>query len=173
MAIPSINRPRRDWQRLADTVRSRRAELGVTQDQACELSRGTISRPTWSKLESPPDTPRSAMATRSLNAAARVLGWTYDSCERVLLGQEPIVRRSDEAELSFQVWSTEQQQRSLVLAQEEAEPRLAEIEARMSSLELALQQLAGAVREALPGTGSRSTTSRSARPRRRGGQEKN
>jgi transcriptional regulator with XRE-family HTH domain len=180
MAIPSITRPYRDWVRLANAIKDRRAELGVTQDQCVEASRGGISRPTWSGLEAP-HRDKLSKSVRALNACARVLGWTYDSCERVLTNQDPVIRRSEEAELSFQVWSTERKQRGLLMGQEEAEPRLAALEAELAEIRAAnrsilaqLDMLAALLEEAGPReSGSRPTGRRSAQPRRRGGPEKN
>jgi transcriptional regulator with XRE-family HTH domain len=97
------------WKRVGVRVRSRREELGLTQERfAAQASVGTA---TVRLIES---AGRETYNRSTIVNVARALGWTPDSIDRILKGGEP--EEAPESEKS-------------------AEERLAELEARVAALE--------------------------------------
>lgn len=76
----------RDWERLAKLVRARRKQLRMTQAQLGAES-GT-SEPTVRHLEAQV---RQTFSDDTLIAISKALGWSPDSIDRVLAGNEPVV----------------------------------------------------------------------------------
>ena len=71
------------WQTLADAVRHRRLELGLTQQQVSE--RGAVSLPSVQNVERGlPHTYRD----RTLIGLARALDWPLDAVDRILAGED-------------------------------------------------------------------------------------
>lgn len=71
-----------DWRRLGDRIRRQRIELGLTQDELAEMAVvATTSIGNW-------EAGRPARLL-TLSKLARKLGWTADSCTRILDGKEP------------------------------------------------------------------------------------
>lgn len=75
-----------EWQTVAQRVLHRREDLGLTRQQAVFNSDGAISLATWSNVEKAVNPP---YRRSSLMAICRVLGWSPDSVERILNGEEP------------------------------------------------------------------------------------
>lgn len=75
----------RDWVRVAETVKRRRVELGLSQRVAARLA-DDISPTTWGQLEKRHQ-PVSALTAGSICKALR---WTSDSIDRLLAGGEPV-----------------------------------------------------------------------------------
>lgn len=73
---------------MAERVKTRRHELGMTQSEAAAASAGGISLATWNNLER---AVRDAYRPSTMAAACRVLGWRVDSIDRILDGKEQIV----------------------------------------------------------------------------------
>ncbi len=72
------------WQDLADAVRQRRHQLGLTQQQVSE--RGAVSLPSVQNVErGQPHTYRD----RTLIGLARALDWKLDAASRILDGADP------------------------------------------------------------------------------------
>jgi hypothetical protein len=74
------------WNAVAEHVRDRREQLGLTQHRAVSSSEGAISLATWRNIEKAVKPP---YRRSSLLAVCRVLGWTSDSIDRILDGGEP------------------------------------------------------------------------------------
>lgn len=71
-----------EWERAGESVRRRREQLGLAQGER------PPSQATWRKVEHGIDPPyRRATVT----ALCRSLGWTEDSYDRLLAGDDPIV----------------------------------------------------------------------------------
>ncbi len=68
------------WDRVGHLIRSRRAELDLTQDDL------GVSKAVASALENGRQT---SYSTRTLARVARALGWTPDSIDRILAGGDP------------------------------------------------------------------------------------
>lgn len=68
------------WARVAHLVRSRRAELDLTQDDL------GVSKAVASALENGRQV---SYTTRTLARVCRALGWTPDSIDRIIVGGEP------------------------------------------------------------------------------------
>ena len=77
-----------DWKRVAATVRHRRAELGLSQEEAASASEGMISSANWRVIEG---AGRTKYRPSSLIGVARALGWSDDSVERILAGGPPLI----------------------------------------------------------------------------------
>lgn len=73
-----------EWERVAETVKRRRTELGLSQRQAARLA-DDLSPTTWGSLEKrmQPVSPLSAAAM------SKALQWTPDSIARILDGGDP------------------------------------------------------------------------------------
>lgn len=71
------------WEQIAETVKRRRTDLGITQRHASLLA--GVSPTTWGSLE------KHHQPVSELTAAAmcRALRWTTDSIARMLNGGEP------------------------------------------------------------------------------------
>ena len=74
----------KDWQRLADRVARRRADLGLTQIEAAR--RGPLS---LDRLQAIEGAKRTSYRLGTLLALARALEWESDSIEAILDGDEP------------------------------------------------------------------------------------
>lgn len=74
------------WTRLAGAVRARRDELGLKQVELAE--RAGLSEPTVRVIEG---ARRSSYQRSTLRALATALGWTPDSADRVLRGDQPLI----------------------------------------------------------------------------------
>lgn len=85
---PAVTAPPAAWQRLAEVVRARREELGLTQAEAVSRSGGGISLAVWSILENARQT-NDTMRRKQLRAASGALGWPADTLEAVLGGGDP------------------------------------------------------------------------------------
>ena len=72
------------WARLGDAVRVRREALNLSQSEA--NAAGGPSTNTWYKVEHAIDPP---YHRKSVAGICRVLGWTPDSFNRILNGDEP------------------------------------------------------------------------------------
>src|SRR2546429_7258538 len=75
------------WQRVARHVRSRRLELGLTQEAAA--ARGKVHPRSWARVESGAS---EGYRLPILIGVCRSLDWAPDSIERVLGGGAPLVR---------------------------------------------------------------------------------
>ncbi|WP_344248224.1 MULTISPECIES: helix-turn-helix transcriptional regulator [Actinocorallia] len=75
----------RNWERLAEAVQRRRAELGLSQRALAE--RGPLSRDRVQKIEG---ALRDDYSLTVLTALERALGWQTGSVEAVLAGGEPV-----------------------------------------------------------------------------------
>lgn len=73
------------WERLAERIRERRLELGLTQTQLARDAQA--SDRTIGALERAEQARYHAATLRSVAVA---LGWTPDSVERILAGDEPV-----------------------------------------------------------------------------------
>lgn len=69
--------------RLAETIRRRRLDLGLTQQEAAD--QGGLSATTWRMAEKY----QQAVSDLSQVAIAKALGWRSDGVARVLAGEEP------------------------------------------------------------------------------------
>lgn len=74
-----------EWTRVAETVKRRRTDLGLSQRAAA--FRATTSPTTWSSLE----THGRPIDPLTKPKVARALGWTTDSIDRILRGEDPEV----------------------------------------------------------------------------------
>lgn len=81
------------WQVVADAMRDRREELGITQQEAIQRSEARVSSSTWSNLERAAKT---SYERSKLRAVCRALGWSSDSIERIIAGQEPSPLEADD-----------------------------------------------------------------------------
>lgn len=102
-----------DWQRLADAIKRRRAELNLTQEAAAHQS--GVSVATWRLLES---AKQSAYRMLTLAAVERTLGWGLESIDEVLDGGSPTLASDDELRtmaeaIAFQEASERHEQRLL------------------------------------------------------------
>jgi transcriptional regulator with XRE-family HTH domain len=79
-----------NWVSARRAIRDRIAELDVLQRELSE--RSGVSMATWSKLLNGPN---EMFDKKTLRAAARSLGWSPDSIDRLLAGQDPIVETPD------------------------------------------------------------------------------
>lgn len=68
----------------AKAIRTRRDELGLTQTAAADLA--AVSRSTWIRAE----TGAGPLSGPNATGVMRALGWTTDSYQRLLVGQDPI-----------------------------------------------------------------------------------
>lgn len=83
MIDPTRALPAGDWPALATVVGERRRQLGVlTQDEAA--NRAGMSRTSWQRLES-----GKRVSVRTVQDAARVLGWAPAALLAVLDGHPP------------------------------------------------------------------------------------
>jgi hypothetical protein len=73
-----------DWQRLADFVIARRAELGMRDRRALATVTGVTDR-TLGKLEN-----GQRVSASTLGSIENHLGWVPGSCRRILAGGEPV-----------------------------------------------------------------------------------
>lgn len=106
------------WRRVGDAIRARRTELRLTQKEAARA--GGLSEPVWNVIEGARQT---NYRLDTLHGVTRALGWSADSIDRILAGDEPTV-----------------QTRGLVpLADAGAE--VAELRARVELLESGLQRV--------------------------------
>jgi hypothetical protein len=83
-----------DWQRAGEAVTRRRQELGISREQAVGLAKGRPALSTWETLENARATGPKAitqMRRASLEGISAALGWTRDSFELILAGEEPVV----------------------------------------------------------------------------------
>lgn len=146
MAIPSISGTSEEWQRVAVAVAGRRHELGYTVAEICGSVENRISDATWSKLESGRGP---SMSRRALNVASRALGWSSDSIERILAGQEPEPMHgnhdNERVESNFRAWATEKELRETLLRLTDSEESIARLEDRLQRIEALIQELAAAV----------------------------
>jgi hypothetical protein len=74
------------WDAVAELVVERRQRLGIGQDDVVALSDNTVSKSVISLVE---NGRQLAYASRTMAGLARGLGWTADSIERILRGEEP------------------------------------------------------------------------------------
>lgn len=77
---------RSGWERVADAVVKRREALGLTAAQVVERG-GDLSTSLLSLIE---NHHQDVYLARKLAAVCRALGWTPDSIERILAGDEPV-----------------------------------------------------------------------------------
>jgi transcriptional regulator with XRE-family HTH domain len=77
----------RDWARLASRLARARKAAGLTQEAAWEAL--GVRRSTLQRMENPKTTYAKVQLVH--RAAARLYGWTEDSIDRVLDGQDPIL----------------------------------------------------------------------------------
>lgn len=73
-----------DWEAVAAAVERRRLALGLTQRQAAE--RGSVAIQTWNLIEGGGRTSYRAL---TIAGVCRALGWSDDSIDRILRGEEP------------------------------------------------------------------------------------
>lgn len=73
-----------DWERVAETVKRRRTDLGMSQ-RAAAFAADNISPTTWGSLE----THGRSVDVLTRPKIARALGWTTDSIDRILAGGDP------------------------------------------------------------------------------------
>lgn len=81
VAPPVVTAARDDWERVGQAIRARRLHLDIGQDQL------GISKAVASNLENGKQT---SFARSSLMRVSRALGWTSDSIERMVRGEDPI-----------------------------------------------------------------------------------
>lgn len=75
-----------NWTHVAETVKQRRTELGLSQRQAARLA-NDISPTTWGSLEKHGQ----PVSTLTAVAICKALRWTADSIDALLAGGEPTV----------------------------------------------------------------------------------
>lgn len=73
-------------ERIAAAVRSRRSELGLSQEDAARASGGLVSTANLRVVEG---AGRSSFRERSLRGVARALGWPDDAIGRIAAGEDP------------------------------------------------------------------------------------
>lgn len=78
------------WTAVRATIRARVEELEVRQRVLSDQS--GLSMATWTKLLNGPN---ETFDRKTLRAASRALGWSSDSIDRLLAGQDPIVETPD------------------------------------------------------------------------------
>ncbi len=76
-----------DWERVGESVKARRLELGLTIEEALARAHPKISRSVWSNLERGV---QESYQPISLAAVARALHWSADSIEKILAGEQPV-----------------------------------------------------------------------------------
>lgn len=81
------------WQKLADLLRERREEQGLSQRDLADAA-GTTDR-LISAIER---TERTTFKPHKLRAIAKAVGWTGDSVNRILTGKEPVDASEETAE---------------------------------------------------------------------------
>lgn len=82
------------WDHFAKIVRSRRESLGLTQKEVAERSHGMLSAQVLQLVEG---AKRARYRRRSLLGLMRVLGWSDESLERTLAGENPEARSAGQA----------------------------------------------------------------------------
>jgi transcriptional regulator with XRE-family HTH domain len=93
--------PSDDWRQVGDAVRTRRLQLGLTQERAAELAGPSVSYATWRVLER---VGRDAYREATLIGVCAALRWSMDSIDRILRGQPPIETPEDVPQgLSYRV----------------------------------------------------------------------
>lgn len=102
------------WQAVAEAMKARRDELGITQTEALVRSDGRVGGSTWSHLETAHKT---SYDRSKLRAVCRALGWSIDSIERIVAGQDPVElsEESREREIEQRLFRMEEQLRELLL----------------------------------------------------------
>lgn len=130
MARPSVHANPEQWERLASYLRRRIDELGWTQeDTMLESSRvNGPSRSVW-HIAFGAGQKNGTMAPPSLQGVARTLGWSADSCQRILDGGDPIVAREPVKP------SPRQELDAILTVVREIRGRLAGVEGRLDALE--------------------------------------
>lgn len=108
-----------DWARVAETVKRRRTDLGLSQ-RAAALRAG-LSPTTWGQLE----THAQKIDDLTKPKVARALNWTTDSIDRLLAGEEPTVDPDAKEPATI----------------EEVDDRLSRLEARFDSMEEKIDRL--------------------------------
>lgn len=130
MARPSVHAAPEQWERLAEHLRKRIAELGWTQEDAIIESSRTNgpSRSVW-LIAFGASQRNATMGPASLQGFARTLGWSPDSCQRILHGQEPVVIKEPVKP------SPRQELDAILTVVREIRGRLAGVEGRIDALE--------------------------------------
>lgn len=98
MSVMVAGVSRQDWAQVARLVRTRREALNLTQHDAVVASEGSISLATWRNIETGANT---SYRSSSLIAVCRALGWTPDSIERILGGDDPVEVAAANEDLSL------------------------------------------------------------------------
>jgi transcriptional regulator with XRE-family HTH domain len=106
--------PQHGWQAVAEAVKARREELGITQAEGVFMAGGKVSASTWSHLER---ADKQTYEQSKLRSVSRALGWSADSLERISVGQEPIplTDAGQEQELLARMFRLEETVRGLLL----------------------------------------------------------
>jgi transcriptional regulator with XRE-family HTH domain len=113
--------PTPSWSAVAEAIRDRRAELGITQAEGIILAGGKVSASTWSHLERGD---KQTYERGKLRAVSRALGWSTDSIERIAVGQEPIeLSEGQEQELLQRLFRLEETVRDLLVRFQRLEER--------------------------------------------------
>ena len=86
----------KDWDALARACVRRRAELGLTQEQAGQQN-DEISSATLRIIEA---TGKDSYSARTLIGLAKALRWPLDAPERILAGEDPSEFRTENREKS-------------------------------------------------------------------------
>lgn len=76
----------RDWTEVAEIIRARRVELGLTQEAAAAASNGRVSSASWRVIESGRQT---SFRHLTLAGVAVALGWPTDAIDRIVAGADP------------------------------------------------------------------------------------
>lgn len=129
------NNEAKEWVRIGEAVTRRAAALGIpTVSRLAEVSKGLdnsakhegVSDLTWSRLMR--GVPVNRADKRQL--ICQTLGWTYDSIERMLMGEEPV-----------SIQEEKQASRSSTARLAELEVRVKQLETRTSEIDAALADL--------------------------------
>jgi transcriptional regulator with XRE-family HTH domain len=101
------------WEAVAEAIKDRRDELGMTQAEGVIRAGGHVGSSTWSLLERGQKT---SYERGKLRAVSRALGWSFDSIERMIGGQPPIdaTESSREQELTARLYRVEETLRELL-----------------------------------------------------------
>jgi transcriptional regulator with XRE-family HTH domain len=106
--------PEERWRILAEAIKDRRDEIGITQAEGVMRAGGSVGSSTWSLLERGQ---KSGYERSKLRAVSRALGWSADSLERIIAGQEPmaLTDAAQEQELLTRLWQIEETVRDLLV----------------------------------------------------------
>ncbi len=101
------------WLAVADAIKERRDEIGITQLEGVARAGGHVGASTWSHLERGD---KNSYERAKLRAVSRALGWSADSIERVIAGQLPVetTETGQEQELVARLYRVEETLRELL-----------------------------------------------------------